>query len=43
MELCSNHYPTRPSGQGVLNEGPTVWLDGARPPQISLIVSLTNS
>ncbi len=31
------HLSSRP---GVLNKDPTVWLDGARPPQLSLIMSL---
>ncbi len=30
------------AGYGVLNRDPTVWLDGARPPIVSLIMSLTN-
>jgi len=34
-------YSTGP--QGDLNKDPNVWLDGAGPPQISLIISLTNS
>jgi hypothetical protein len=36
-ELCSDHFPSRFCQPGVLNKDPTVWLDGARPPPISLI------
>jgi hypothetical protein len=36
------NYWSFPS-QGILNKDLTIWLDGARPPPISPIMSLTNS
>ncbi len=43
LELCSDHFLAGFAGQGVLNKDQTVWLDGARPTPISLIMSLINS
>ncbi len=32
--LANPFFPAGFTGQGVLKKNPTVWLDGARPPQI---------
>ncbi len=37
LEQCSDYFSGR---QRVIKKDPTVWLDGAGPPQISLIISL---
>ncbi len=31
------------AGQGILSKDPTIWLDGARPPPVSLIMRSTIS
>ncbi len=36
-------YIRAQSGQGVLSKDSTVWLDGGRPPPVSLIMSLASS
>ncbi len=38
LELCFDQFPNWFCQLGVLNNDPTVWLDGARPPTISLWV-----
>ncbi len=44
MGVISNgaHFPGWITGHRVINKDPTVWLDGARPPQITLIMSSRN-
>ncbi len=36
-------FPAGFAGKGVINKGPALWIDGARPPLIGLIMNLTNS
>jgi hypothetical protein len=36
-DFVKSIFPTGFAGQGVLNEDPTVWLDGARQHPMSLI------
>jgi hypothetical protein len=41
LELCSDHFTNRLCWQRVFYKDPTVWLDGARPPPMSLITADT--
>ncbi len=42
-ELCSDHLPSLLCQPGVLYKDPNVWLEGARPPTISLTMHSLNS
>jgi hypothetical protein len=42
LELCSHHFSSRLHRPVGIIKDPTVWLDGAIPPQISLIMSWAN-
>jgi hypothetical protein len=42
LKSCSDHFPSLLCQQGVLNKDPTVWLEGAIPTQISIIMSLAS-
>ncbi len=38
LELCSDHFFSCSASQGLLNNDPTIWLDGARSPPPSMLL-----